>query len=97
MRKRKSTYRHGVEQTPVSRLTVKELLRSAAFVRGFTDAQKGVPFDYDIYCDNLSNRWKYERGRVLGLIWSGPLKIGQKVSAGAQVAASNAWLSREMV
>lgn len=97
MKKRKFTYRHGVDQTPVSKLTIKQLMRSAAFVHGFNDARQGKPFDYDAYIGNTSKQWHYERGRLLGVLWDGPLKIGQKLTQSALYAAVNAFSCKEMI
>lgn len=97
MRKRKTTYEHGVHQTPIAQLTVKELIRSAAFVHGYTDAREGKPFDYDAYAGNSAKQWHYERGRALGIIWDGPLKIGQRVTLSAIRAVSSAWVAQELI
>jgi hypothetical protein len=97
MRKRESSYEHGVHQTPVSKLTVKELIHSAAFVRGFNEARQGKPFDYDAFADKVGNQWHYERGRALGVIWDGHLKIGKRVTMSAIVAANQAFVSRDLI
>lgn len=97
MRARKSTYEHGVHQTPIAKLTLKELIRSAAFVRGFNDACQGKPFDYDAYANSAAKQWHYERGRALAMVWDGPLKIGKRVSMSAMVAVNRAFADRELI
>lgn len=97
MRARKYTYQHGVDQMPIAKLTVKKLINSAAFVHGFNDARQGKAFNYDAYANSAPKQWHYERGRALGMIWDGPLKIGKRVSLSAMVAANQAFLNRELI
>lgn len=68
------------------------VIRSAAFVRGFNEARRGIPMDYDAYQDRgqTNTRWDYERGRLLGIIYQGPLKYGHRVADAAVRALSEA-------
>ena len=69
------------------------VMRSAAFVRGFKEAQKGKPLDYDAYRDT-NNQWNYQRGRQFALIFDGVLKNGSKLTLAAQYAMQNALYER---
>lgn len=73
------------KQIPVRTIKVSAIIRSAAFVRGFNEARKGLPMDYDVYnkANEVSKRWDYERGRQFGFIYAGRLKNGQTVRADA--------------
>jgi hypothetical protein len=68
-------------------------MRSAAFVKGYKDAKKGKPYDYEAFTgpDEISKRWQYERGRQFGLVYSGNLKNGQTVTRDAQLAIARAY------
>lgn len=70
-------------QQIVSTKTIKvtTILASSDFVAGFKDARAGKPFLYDRPAKK--DGWFYERGRQLALIYSGPLKEGRTVTAGA--------------
>jgi len=72
------------------------VIRSAAFVRGFNEARSGVAMDYDAYQERgqTNTRWDYERGRLLGLIYQGPLKYGHRVADTAVRALSEAYRQR---
>jgi hypothetical protein len=61
------------------------IMRSAPFVKGFSEARAGNPIRYDAYINNANSQWNYERGRLFGLIFSGPLKVGRSVNRGAAV------------
>ena len=69
------------------------VMRSASFVRGFREARAGVPMDYDAYQERgqTNVRWAYERGRLLGFIFQGPLKDGHRVNATAVYEMKNAY------
>lgn len=72
------------------------VMRCAPFVRGFNEARARVPMDYDAYQDagQTNARWAYERGRLLGFIYQGPLKNGHKVSWSAYTAMQDAYHQR---
>ena len=62
-------------------VSFKSVLGSAAFMRGVREARAGIPMDYNAY-DNEGDtrkRWNYERGRQFGLVYSGPVKDGNRV------------------
>jgi hypothetical protein len=69
------------------------VMRSAAFVRGFAEARKGKPMDYEAYQERgqTNDRWAYERGRLFGHIYAGPLKEGPRVTWPAYVAMRDAF------
>jgi hypothetical protein len=48
-------------------ITVKRIMSTREFARGFGDARKGVPFDWRIGTEN-GGEWGYERGRLLAHI-----------------------------
>ena len=57
------------------------VMRSAAFMRGFKEAHKGIPMDYDAYTGarEVDKRWDYERGRQFGFIYDGDVKDGGRI------------------
>jgi hypothetical protein len=62
------------------------VMRGAAFVRGFKEARKGKPLDYDAYPHNTNQQWDYERGRQFALVYAGALKQGSRLTYEAQVS-----------
>ena len=66
------------------------VIRSAAFVRGFSDRIKKKPFAYDLY-SRSRDQWNYERGRQLGAVYTGPIKQGAKVTREAILAFALHW------
>ena len=79
-------------QVPMKSCSLRGVMASAAFSKGFHDARAGKPFDYDAYpnSDSANEQWNYERGRILGMIYKGPLKINRRVSNSALVMCSQA-------
>jgi hypothetical protein len=67
------------------------IMRTAAFSTGFKEAQAGKPIRYDAYEHDANGQWNYERGRLLGLIFNGPLKVGRAINRGAAVQLSLAF------
>ena len=61
------------------------IMQTAAFSTGFKEAQAGKPIRYDAYDHDANGQWNYERGRLLGLIFSGPLKVGRAINRGAAI------------
>ena len=80
------------KQVATTNTGLRGVMRSAAFVRGFNEAREGVPMDYDCYQDRgqTNTRWAYERGRLLGFIFQGPLKDGPAVRYTAVLAMADA-------
>lgn len=74
------------------------ILRSAAFVRGFKEARKGLPMDYDAFtgAGETRDRWNYERGRQFGCVYASTLKEGARVRyeaiMGWNAARINNWV-----
>lgn len=67
------------------------VMASAAFSRGFSEARKGKPIEYEAYTDSNSNdQWNYERGRLLAMIYDGPLKEDRRVTYQAMTACAEA-------
>jgi hypothetical protein len=84
------------KQVGTKRVGLRGVMRSAAFVRGFNEARSGVAMDYDAYQERgqTNTRWDYERGRLLGLIYQGPLKYGHRVADSAVRAMHDAYHQR---
>jgi hypothetical protein len=76
-----------IRQVKTKTTTIKGIMRSAPFVRGFNEARTGAALDYDAYTDT-NQQWAYERGRQFGFLFDGPLKIGQSVNLGAALQFS---------
>lgn len=80
---------YTVRQVTTKQTTVKGIMRSAPFVRGFNEARTGVAMDYDAYTET-NDQWAYERGRQFGCIFDGPLKKGHAINLGAALQFSQA-------
>ena len=52
-------------QVKTGPFTVKSIMGTDEFERGFGDARKGRPFDWRIGGDDIDAAWDYERGRLL--------------------------------
>lgn len=64
------------------------IMRTAAFSTGFKEARAGKPIRYDAYEHDCNGQWNYERGRIFGLIFTGPLKVGKAINRGAALQFS---------
>ena len=71
------------KQVPTKDTSILGIMRTAAFSTGFKEAQAGKPIRYDAYEHDANGQWNYERGRMLGLIFTGPLKVGRAINRGA--------------
>lgn len=91
----------SIRQVETKTTTLKSIMTRAAFVRGFTESKYGVPMDYDAYMndgdDGLNERWYYERGRLLGVVFKGELKYGRRVTYSAQLAVAEMIHSGAMI
>lgn len=69
------------------------IMRTAAFVKGFKEARKGLPMDYDCFSGHgeTNARWNYERGRLFGPLFNGPLKEGPRITWPAYAAFRDAY------
>ena len=85
------------QQIKTTPMTIKSVIRSAAFVQGFKDVQAGKPFDYDFGGRDTSKQWAYERGRQFGLLYAGELKLGNKIRWGAQIELAYAFNTRGII
>jgi len=79
-----------LKQVPTKDTTILSIMRTAAFSTGFREAQAGKPIRYDAYEHDANGQWNYERGRMLGLMFSGPLKVGRSISRVAALQFSMA-------
>ena len=70
------------KQIVTRNVKISTVMRSAAFMRGFNEARKGVAMDYDVFTESgeTSKRWNYERGRLFGFVYAGAIKTGAKVN-----------------
>lgn len=77
------------------KVTVKSVMKSANFRKGFDDVRNGKPFDYD-FADKIGLRgaWHYERGRLLAMVFSGQLKVGNTIQPAAISAYKKARAER---
>lgn len=74
-------------------------MRAAAFVKGFKEAQAGKPFNYDAFPEtrDTNKQWQYERGRAFGLLYSGTLKNGARITRQALSAYREAVWNRAII
>jgi hypothetical protein len=93
-RKDETAYTHRQMRTKAT--GIKGVMRSAAFVRGFTEARVGIKMDYEAFHNDTNQRWAYERGRQFGCIFDGPLKYGQSINMGAALQFSLALGRKEI-
>jgi hypothetical protein len=75
-------------QVPTKNTGILGIMRTAAFSTGFKEAHAGKPIRYDAYDHDANGQWNYERGRMLGLIFKGPLKVGKAINRGAALQFS---------
>ena len=74
-------------------------MRAASFVKGFKEAQAGKPINYESFPASFetNKQWQYERGRQFGLIYSGALKKGSKITWEAWRAYREAVIARQII
>lgn len=72
--------------------SIRGAIHRASFMRGFREARKGLPMDYEAFTKEgeTNDRWAYERGRMLAIVYQGDAKRGARVTYGAVVAMSAA-------
>ena len=77
-------------------VTLKSIMRSAAFMRGYKEVCKGRPYDYDVFQagGETKQRWGYERGRQFALVYGGNVKDGARITYEAQDAMRDAFYNR---
>jgi hypothetical protein len=76
-------------------ITLKSIIRSAAFVKGYEEARKGLPPCGEAF--PLSDVWNYERGRQFAFCYDGRLKEGNRVRMDALYALSHAMNARHVI
>jgi hypothetical protein len=74
-----------IRQVPTKNTTTTAVIRSSAFVKGFTEVRKGKPLNYDAYPHETNKQWNYERGRQFALLFDGAIKKGAKVTYAAEL------------
>jgi hypothetical protein len=80
-----------------STITIKKLIWSKAFNRGFKEVREGIPLNYDAYINHEHNQWSYERGRQFALEYEGKLKYGKEVNVSALYRFADSWQSRAII
>lgn len=70
--------------------SAKAVLRSAAFSKGYQEAQRGLPLDDRAFVHDLKLRWNYERGRLFAACFRGTLKFRNRVRMEAMYEFANA-------
>lgn len=76
-------------------VTFRSIMRSAAFVKGYQEARKGLPPASDAF--PLATVWLYERGRQFAFCYDGRLKEGNKIRMDALIAFQHAWYARHII
>ena len=71
-----------IRQVQTKNTTCTAVIRSKAFVLGFTEVRNGKALNYDAFRD-ANDQWNYERGRQFALLFPGKIKFGAKVSQAA--------------
>lgn len=79
-----------LSQVAIKKGKLRGQMTSAAFNRGFEDARKGKPLNYDAYDGKLNDQWNYERGRMFAMLYGGPLKENRRVTYQAIMECSKA-------
>lgn len=72
-----------IKQVPTKDTGILGVMRTAAFSLGFREARAGKQIRYDAFGHDANAQWNYERGRIFGLIFDGPLKVGKAINRGA--------------
>lgn len=88
-----------MSQVSMKSVSLRSVMRTAAFVRGYKESLTGVPLDYKAYEDEYTtdNRWSYERGRLFGTMYKGQLKFGRTLSYEAIEAFNDAVGQRAII
>jgi hypothetical protein len=71
------------QQVQTKQTGILGIMRSMPFVTGYKESRTGKPIRYDAYDRDCNDQWNYERGRLFGLIFDGPLKVGKAINRGA--------------
>jgi len=68
------------QQVPTVLVSIRSIMESREFARGFEDARRGIPFDWRIGADatDANASWHYERGRLFAHI--APLNMPLRIS-----------------
>lgn len=73
----------SIQQVSTKRAKLSTILSRKGVVEGFASIRKNKPFDYASCDKDPDYAWSFERGRLLALIYDGPLKEGRYVTSGA--------------
>lgn len=80
----------SLKQCQVKYVRAESVLRRKSFVEGFNSVRKNKPYDYSKLDGDQNEAWNYERGRLLALVYDGPLKEGRYVTSAAIAALTKA-------
>jgi hypothetical protein len=76
---------HHHLQITTKPVRIDTIIRSKAFVTGFTEARRGKSPDFDRF-RFAKEQWDYERGRLLAFVFPGNIKQGRAVTNSACIA-----------
>lgn len=76
-------------------VTHRSIISGAAFRKGYEEAKKGFPINYDAF--TYKEVWNYERGRQFAFCYDGRLKDGNRVHMDALSALGLAMNARNVV
>ena len=69
-------------------VTLRSIITSGAFRKGYEEAKKGLPLAADGF--DYKTVWQYERGRQFAFCYDGRLKEGNRVRMDAMLALQGA-------
>jgi hypothetical protein len=81
------------EQVHTHRVTLRTIIASREFARGFAEVRRGLPFNAD------NDAWDYERGRAFAFICplAMPLRIGRALNPKALKLAEAAFTRKLLI
>ena len=73
-------------QVKTKQVSIRKVMMSAAFVKGWKDGRSSAPWPDENLLKNVTNAWNYERGRQYGVLYPhiSPKKGNQVSSAAAR-------------
>ena len=76
-------------------VTLRSIITSSAFRKGYEEAKKGLPLTADGF--EYNQVWQYERGRQFAFCYDGRLKDGNRVRINALRALNRAMNARHVL
>ena len=74
--------------------TIKSVVGSAAFAKGYREAHRGLPM---VEVGDTRQQWNYERGRLFAACFKGTLKINNRIRVEAMYEFADAWNSGSII